>query len=286
MRAVSHLPGDLYRIVALIEDDTPTPDLAAVQEMVRARGPAAAGATVTSLEMVSTWKVRHRLADAFRSGSVFLVGDAAHVHSPVGAQGMNTGIQDAFNLAWKLAAVLDGTAGPGLLDTYEAERRPMAQGLLSFTAQRHDISTMSDPDSIGLRNAILGTVGELPEFSAWLARRLAQLAVSYGGAVPGGPRPAVGDRMPPRKGMAEGIGWSLLVPPGADRAGAEAVAAASPTPIAVAASDDLPHAVLVRPDGHIALTAPAEDASAPVAALREWLTGSWAVDSNGAGSAR
>ncbi|MFG2052034.1 FAD-dependent monooxygenase [Micromonospora sp. NPDC048935] len=268
--AVSHLPGDRYRIVALVDDDTPTPDLAAVQEMLDLRGPSAAGAKVRSLEMVSTWQVRHRLADTFAEGPVFLVGDAAHVHSPVGAQGLNTGIQDALNLAWKLAAVLDGTASPGLLDTYDAERRPMAEGLLAFTAQLHDVSTMSDPASIHLRNTMLATLGRLPEFSSYLANRLAQLSVSYGGGA-GTPKPAVGDRMPPRPGMAEGLGWSMLLPPDADLDAATRAAADSPTAISVAVSADLPHAVLVRPDGHVALTASAAAAADLPARLRTWL---------------
>lgn len=268
--AVSHLPGDVYRIVALIEDGAPTPDLAVVQEMLDARGPAAAGARVRSLEMVSTWRVHHRLADTFSEGPVFLVGDAAHVHSPVGAQGMNTGIQDAFNLAWKLGAVLNGTAAPGLLETYNAERRPMAEGLLAFTAQLHDVSTMSDPDAIHLRNEILANVGAMPEFSAWLASRLAQLAVSYASR-PTGPKPRVGDRMPPRPGMADNLGWSLLLPVNIDLVAVKEAATSSVTPITVATVEDLPHAVMVRPDGHIALTSPAEDAARLPGQLTEWL---------------
>ncbi|MEO6090167.1 MAG: FAD-dependent monooxygenase [Umezawaea sp.] len=270
LAAISHLPGPLYRMVALVEDDTPVPDLAAVQEMLDARGPAAAGAKVSSLEMVSIWRVRHRLADTFGRGPFFLVGDAAHVHSPVGAQGLNTGIQDAFNLAWKLAAVLDGTAGRALLDTYDGERRPMAQGLLAFTAQLHDVSTMSNPDSIHLRNRMLGVLGELPEFSGWLARRLAQLAITYGGG-DGGPSPAVGDRMPPRAGMATGIGWSLVLPSEADAVAVKEAAASAPVPLAIAVDPGLPHAVLVRPDGHVALTAPAAGAAALPDRLGAWL---------------
>lgn len=267
--AVSHLPGSLYRIVALVEDDTPVPDLPAVQAMLDARGPSAAGARVRSLEMVSIWRVRHRLADTFADPPVFLVGDAAHVHSPVGAQGMNTGIQDAFNLAWKLGAVLHGDAAPGLLDTYDAERRPAAEAVLAFTAQLHDVSTMRDPDSIALRNELLATVGALPSFSGWLANRLAQLAGSYGSG--GGARPAVGQRMPPRPGMAAGVGWSLLLPPDADQAAVEKAAAGGRLPIAVATVADLPHAVVVRPDGHVALAAPAPDAAALPGRLADWL---------------
>jgi 2-polyprenyl-6-methoxyphenol hydroxylase-like FAD-dependent oxidoreductase len=81
----------------------------------------------------STYRVHHRVADHFRRGRAFLLGDAAHIHSPVGAQGMNTGIGDAVNLAWKLAAVLGGRADASLLDTYEPERIAFAQRLVATT---------------------------------------------------------------------------------------------------------------------------------------------------------
>ncbi|MCP2336612.1 FAD-dependent monooxygenase [Actinomadura rupiterrae] len=87
------------------------------------------------------WRVRGQLADRFRDGRVLLAGDAAHTVPPLGAFGMNTGVADAHNLAWKIAAVVDGTAGPGLLDTYEAERRPVGalaleQSLVRLTDPR------------------------------------------------------------------------------------------------------------------------------------------------------
>jgi len=81
----------------------------------------------------STYRVHHRVADHFRSGRAFLLGDAAHIHSPVGAQGMNTGIGDAVNLAWKLAAVLGNRADASLLDTYEPERIAFARRLVATT---------------------------------------------------------------------------------------------------------------------------------------------------------
>ena len=82
----------------------------------------------------STWRLNVRMVADYRVGAVFLAGDAAHVHSPAGAQGMNTGIGDAVNLAWKLAAVLGG-ADPALLDTYAAERLPIAAGVLGLSGE-------------------------------------------------------------------------------------------------------------------------------------------------------
>ena len=81
----------------------------------------------------STYRIHHRAAEKFRAGRCFLLGDAAHIHSPMGGQGMNTGLQDAYNLAWKLALVVHGDADSALLDSYEAERQPVAHRLLHTT---------------------------------------------------------------------------------------------------------------------------------------------------------
>src|SRR6201999_3977591 len=81
----------------------------------------------------STYRVHHRVADRFRQGRTFLLGDAAHIHSPVGGQGMNTGIGDAVNLAWKIADVMHKGADASLLDSYEAERRAFARRLVAST---------------------------------------------------------------------------------------------------------------------------------------------------------
>ncbi len=86
-------------------------------------------------EWSSLWRANVRLVDRYRERRVFLAGDAAHIHSPAGGQGMNTGIQDAHNLGWKLAAVTKGAA-PALLDGYEAERRPVAVGVLALSNAR------------------------------------------------------------------------------------------------------------------------------------------------------
>ncbi|KAL2853884.1 FAD binding domain-containing protein [Aspergillus pseudoustus] len=88
---------------------------------------------IDKVNWFSTYRSHHRVAAAFRKGRAFLLGDAAHIHSPVGGQGMNTGIGDAINLAWKLATVIKGRAGPDLLDTYEIERRAFATQLVNTT---------------------------------------------------------------------------------------------------------------------------------------------------------
>lgn len=112
----------------------PEPGLANMQAILDRRS----GRTDIRLhepEWTSLWRANIRLVDRYRAGRVFLAGDAAHIHSPAGGQGMNTGIQDSYNLGWKLAAVANG-ASPALLDTYEAERRPVAAGVLALSNAR------------------------------------------------------------------------------------------------------------------------------------------------------
>src|SRR5436190_8730655 len=112
------------------EDFTPERSVAAIR--------AAAGKPDldVSLQAAFPWEAAHLVADRYRSGRVFLAGDAAHVHPPAGGFGSNTGIQDAHNLAWKLAAVLGGWAGPGLLASYDLERRPVAEATSARASAR------------------------------------------------------------------------------------------------------------------------------------------------------
>lgn len=115
-------------------------------------------------EWSSLWRANIRLVDRYREGRVFLAGDAAHIHSPAGGQGMNAGIQDSYNLGWKLAAVAKG-ASPALLDTYEAERRPVAAGVLALSnallkkaIERKDILTRRDASTLQLDVGYRGSV--------------------------------------------------------------------------------------------------------------------------------
>jgi 2-polyprenyl-6-methoxyphenol hydroxylase-like FAD-dependent oxidoreductase len=113
------------------------------------RNEAGAGLSIKGCSWFSTYRIHHRRAARFRDRRAFLLGDAAHVHSPVGAQGMNTGLQDAYNLAWKLALVVNGRAGVALLDSYEDERLPIARRLLDTTDQAFRL-VVSDSRLAGL----------------------------------------------------------------------------------------------------------------------------------------
>jgi 2-polyprenyl-6-methoxyphenol hydroxylase-like FAD-dependent oxidoreductase len=107
--------------------------------------------TITALHVATTWTDRARQATAYRKGRVFLAGDAAHIHSPLGGQGLNLGLGDAMNLGWKLAATIHGTAPEGLLDTYYAERYPLGVWVLNWT--RAQVAIMKpDPAGHALNN--------------------------------------------------------------------------------------------------------------------------------------
>ena len=105
----------------------------------------------------SVFRISHRLVNRYQKGRVFLAGDTAHIHPPTGAQGMNTGIQDAYNLGWKLALAVQGAAAPGLLDSYHAERHPVGEEVVGRTvrAAREGIGAGDDLQTAVLRTAQL-----------------------------------------------------------------------------------------------------------------------------------
>jgi 2-polyprenyl-6-methoxyphenol hydroxylase-like FAD-dependent oxidoreductase len=132
---------------------------------------------VQHVNWFSTYRVHHRVADRFRKGRSFLLGDAAHIHSPVGGQGMNTGIGDAVNLAWKLAAVLRGRAKASLLDTYEPERIAFARRLVATTDRAFTTVTSSGALARLIRLRIVPVLAPLL-FSSRVFRRLMFRTVS------------------------------------------------------------------------------------------------------------
>ncbi len=125
---------DHWRIVGILPADLRDRNDVTFEAVIPSlRNEAGAGLSIKSCSWFSTYRIHHRGASRFRDRRAFLLGDAAHIHSPVGAQGMNTGLQDAYNLAWKLALVVKGHADAALLDSYEEERIPVAQRLLNTT---------------------------------------------------------------------------------------------------------------------------------------------------------
>lgn len=125
---------DHWRIVGILPPQLRDRENLTFDDVIPAiRDEAGAALNFQSCSWFSTYRIRHRCAEKFRDRRCFLLGDAAHVHSPAGGQGMNTGLQDAYNLAWKLALVVQERADPALLDSYDQERLPVAQRLLATT---------------------------------------------------------------------------------------------------------------------------------------------------------
>lgn len=142
--------------------------------------------TAGNLRWSSVFRISHRLVDHYRKGRVFIAGDAAHIHPPTGGQGMNTGIQDAYNLAWKLALAVQGRAAEGLLDSYEAERLPVAEEVVGRTVRHARAGIEADPDD-----------------QATIIKREAQLLVGYPDSPivgPSVPRPPDADALSAQPG--------------------------------------------------------------------------------------
>ena len=141
---------------------------------------------VKRVNWFSTYRVHHRVAERFRRDRVFLLGDAAHIHSPVGGQGMNTGIGDAVNLAWKLAAVLHGRANASLLDSYEPERIAFAQRLVATTDRAFTSVTSSGAMArlvrLRLVPLVIPLIFSFQRMRRFMFRTVSQTAVNYRGS--------------------------------------------------------------------------------------------------------
>ena len=167
--------GNRFRIVATVGEAPEQPSLQDLQAILDQRGPRASPARVQEVIWSSRFRVHHGVAARYRDGRVFLVGDAAHVHSPAGGQGMNTGIQDAIALGNRLAAVISGRQPETHLDSYETERRPVAEKVVAMTDQMTRMGTLTSPAGRAVRNFGLRTIGHLPALKRMVATRLAGL---------------------------------------------------------------------------------------------------------------
>ncbi|MFE2287889.1 FAD-dependent oxidoreductase [Streptomyces sp. NPDC059443] len=164
--------GRRYRVVATVTEAPAEPDLSFVQALLDARIPGQA--TVTGLTWSSRFRIHHRVADRYRSGRLLLAGDAAHVHSPAGGQGMNTGIQDGHALGLALSRAL-ASGKPGDLDPYEATRRPVALRVVALTDRMTRVANLHDPALRAVRNTLLPLLARVPALRKRLATELAEL---------------------------------------------------------------------------------------------------------------
>jgi 2-polyprenyl-6-methoxyphenol hydroxylase-like FAD-dependent oxidoreductase len=238
------------------------------------------GLALDAVHWFATYRVHHRIAESFRRGRVFLAGDAAHIHSPAGGQGMNTGIGDAVNLAWKLAAVVQGRAAPALLDSYAPERMAFARTLVATTDRLFRFIT--DRSALGtlLRTAIMPRAFplamRLPAARRFLFSVVSQIRIQYrdsalssgrAGRVHGGDRlpwleSAAGDNFAP----LSSLDWQVHVY-GTARSELRATLAQRDMPLHVFGWDERAAAAglvrdatyLVRPDGHVAVAGDGQD---------------------------
>ncbi len=171
-----------WRVVANIPPESrnqPLPEvtLADVQTLIEQRAPS--GFRASEPVWLSRFHISHRKVRQFRQLRVFLAGDAAHIHSPAGGQGMNTGMQDAFNLGWKLALVVRGLAPAQLLASYHEERDPVAKEVLNLTDRITRMATVGHPVARSVRDFLLPVMSRIDFVGEKIAERLAGLAVSY-----------------------------------------------------------------------------------------------------------
>lgn len=247
------------------EDRSTPPDVDEFRARLRAVGGTDFGAH--SPRWISRFTDATRLAERYRVGRVLLAGDAAHVHPPLGGQGLNLGIQDAVNLGFKLAAEAAGWAPEGLLDSYESERRPVADDVLNLTRAQSEL-IVDEPGPRAVRR-LLTELLDLDDAALHLAEKVAGLDIRYD--VGDGPDP-VGRRMPDLP-LASGTlyarmhtGRGILL----DRTGALAITGWSDRVDRLAEPGaPFPHpAALIRPDGYVAWAG--EDQADLDAALHRW----------------
>jgi 2-polyprenyl-6-methoxyphenol hydroxylase-like FAD-dependent oxidoreductase len=259
-----------YRVLANIPptgaEHPLTPTLEEVQAILDRRG--AKGAVAFDPIWLAGFRINARKVAKYRAGRVFLTGDAAHVHSPAGGEGMNTGMQDSFNLAWKLALVARGLCADSLLDSYSAERSEVGEEVLKSSARLTAVGTLRNPIAEELRNIVGHFALGLAPVQHAFADKMTQVSVGYpnsplnGGSFGShGPRP--GERVEPRRGEAPfGVGdaprFALLASPSQTASDLLArfpwlfESAARPPPD--------PNGVwLVRPDGYVSTVASATD---------------------------
>ena len=221
---------------------------------------------VTALESGSRWTDNTRLAATYRRGRVLLAGDAAHVHSPFGGQGMSLGLVDAANLGWKLAAVVRGGMPESLLDTYTAERRPVAEAVLANTLAQVAIMR-PDPQSGAMRE-IVARLMQFDDVNRYIGEIMSGLTTRYD---LGSERDEVGRLIGDRHGtlydlMQDGSG--VLLDASTGKQASRMVAAATPAVRCVAVEDG--PSLLIRPDACVAWAGDGEDTGGLQEVLRRW----------------
>ena len=183
--AVFPLPGqDRYRVIGIFPKNFRQEDVKQFSDIQNAiEKQVGLNLSFEDTRWFSVYKLHHRCVDQFRLQKVFLAGDAAHVHSPVGGQGMNTGLQDAYNLAWKLSLVIKGQADENLLNSYNEERLPLAQALVNTTDRAFSMITSASWSKrffrLNILPILLKVALKIPRLRTSIYRAGSQIGISY-----------------------------------------------------------------------------------------------------------
>jgi 2-polyprenyl-6-methoxyphenol hydroxylase-like FAD-dependent oxidoreductase len=267
--AIFPMSASRRRIVATIDrPDGDTPSLELVQKILAQRAPT--GFEARALHWSTYFGVHHRHVAQLRSGRIFIAGDAAHIHSPFGGQGMNTGLHDVWNLAWKLDLVLHGHGNERLLDSYSVERLPVIKQVIETTDWLTKV--MGTPNRLAqvLRDTVIPMVSRLAPFQHAFVRRLSELGIAYQGSpITEGPGQRYFDDSV-RGGRGILNRFLLVVGDDAESATIEAAGRLAGSLADVLELRVAPGAglTLVRPDGYIAYATRGRDGAAALAALR------------------
>jgi len=174
LMVVAPLPGNHFRIVATVAQAPPEPSIADIQRIIEERGPETGVIKIHRMAWSSRFHVHHRVAQMLRKGRILLAGDAAHVHSPAGGQGMNTGIQDAIALAGALHDALQ-QGNDAALDIWQEKRLKIAQSVVNMTDKMTKMGTASSTTVKRLRNVVVGIIGHIPFAQHVIAEKLSEL---------------------------------------------------------------------------------------------------------------
>jgi hypothetical protein len=273
--------GDRYRVIADLgpsktAGELADPTLEEMQVLVDQRGPG--NIRLHDPFWLASFRINERKVKDYRLGRVFLAGDAAHIHSPAGGQGMNTGMQDAFNLSWKLALVVHGLAKPTLLDSYSIERSAVGDMVLRNATALTDVALLRNPLAQAVRNFGAKILLGLSQVQHRMSNTMTELDIAYPHSplsvtapqAPGGDLPGAGQRWPVVAKDTAPIGagntpqFALIS--NSDAAGGVANQFGSVTKLR-AAPDDMNGLWVVRPDGYVGLVAQRDDTKAAEAYL-------------------
>jgi 2-polyprenyl-6-methoxyphenol hydroxylase-like FAD-dependent oxidoreductase len=270
--AIFPMSSTRRRIVATIENaegDAPSLDL--VRKVLSQRGPH--GIEALGLHWSSYFRIHHRQVTQLRVGRMFVAGDAAHIHSPFGGQGMNTGLHDVWNLAWKLDLAVSGRGNEDLLDSYSTERLPVIRNVIETT----DFLTkaMGTPNKFAqaLRDTVIPMVSRLAPFQHAFVQRLSELGIRYGGSpiVEGTGKRYFDNSL--RGGSGIKSRFLLMLDKDADLTSTKAALEMAKTlrDVVEVRFADHRNATLVRPDGYVAYSASSIDRDGALASVRSLL---------------